>query len=749
MSDKSNNIPSVLKKDKEIDNLHLFLNLVKSNWILILIVFIISAVFTGLYVFRAKDIYKSSTSLLIQKPQGSLLTSNMIPGFSDYASDRSISNEIEILKSQTIRSLTETALIDSFKNSDSKTDFYYLINRNKKVNSEHILQDELTELLGGIVSISQKRGLDIISIDVDSPSRTEARLIANVYAAAYLNYNLEFSRKGVKNVGDYLFEIKNKKLNDLNNSEAALQDFQQRGGIVFLDDQAKSIVEQIATLEAQKNASEVELITSRRTYDALKSELEKLDPQLITYVESQISQSYVEEIQKTIANVEAERDMELTIPKDPKLIEKVKNEYDAKITALKKSLDEKVELLKTGIYAGTPEERKEITAELLRSGISIQSSNARFNSLRNLLGKYEGEFSKLPSQSIELAKLERNRRADEKLYLLLEEKYQESVINEKSQLGNVSIIDKASLPIKPFKPNRMLIMAGGCTLGLLLGFGIAFLRNFLDRTIKSPEDIESKGISMLAWIPSIENLKTKGSSLDEFFVANNPKSKESEAFKALRTRIQFSKLDGKPLQTILITSSVPSEGKTTVAVNLAGSFALSDKKVLLIDCDLRKPRVHSLFETNRFPGLSDYLFGKVNFEEILNKTKLPLMEFITSGTIPPNPSELLSSQQFKNLLDMLREKYDYVILDSPPFISVTDSEILSRIVDGEVLVALANKTPIDVFLKSFQRLYSIDPHNFLGVVLNNFNYNNVYGYYYNYYYYYNQENKNKTATNQN
>lgn len=749
MSDKSNNIPSVLKKEKEIDNLHLFLNIVKSNWILILIVFIISAVITGLYVFRAKDIYKSSTSLLIQKPQGSLLTSNMIPGFSDYASDRSISNEIEILKSQTIRSLTASALIDSFKNSDSKSDFYYLFNRNKKVNSEHILQDELIELLGSIVSISQKRGLDIISIDVDSPSRTEARLIANVYASAYLNYNLEFSRKGVKSVGDYLFEIKNKKLNDLNNSEAALQDFQQRGGIVFLDDQAKSIVEQIATLEAQKNASEVELITSRRTYEALKSELEKLDPQLITYVESQISQSYVEEIQKTIAKVEAERDIELTIPKDPKLIEKVKSEYDAKITALKKSLDEKVELLKTGIYAGTPEERKEITAELLKSGISIQSSNARFNSLRNLLSKYEGEFSKLPSQSIELAKLERNRRADEKLYLLLEEKYQESVINEKSQLGNVSIIDKASLPIKPFKPNRMLIMAGGCTLGLLLGFGIAFLRNFLDRTIKSPEDIESKGISMLAWIPSIENLKSKGSSLDEFFVANNPKSKESEAFKALRTRIQFSKLDGKPLQTILITSSVPSEGKTTVAVNLAGSFALSDKKVLLIDCDLRKPRVHSLFETNRFPGLSDYLFGKVNFEEILNKTKLPLMEFITSGTIPPNPSELLSSQQFKNLLDMLREKYDYVILDSPPFISVTDSEILSRIVDGEVLVALANKTPIDVFLKSFQRLYSIDPHNFLGVVLNNFNYNNVYGYYYNYYYYYNQENKNKTATNQN
>jgi capsular exopolysaccharide synthesis family protein len=719
---------SQLKFEKNTDNIKVYLSILKANIVPLVIIFLVCVIVTVLYVINAKDIFKSSTSILIQKPQGSLLSSNMIPGLQDFANDRFVSNEIEILKSYTIRKRTADALLDTFNVSSEKEKFYFVINQKKKETLEPVSADELTEGLAKIVTVEQKRGLDIVTLEVEDPSKYEAKLIANTYANAYLTYNLEFNRKGLKNIISYLVEIKDKKLQDLSNSEAALQDYQQKGNIVFLDNQASSIVEQIATLEAEKNAAEVELTTSRKTYDALKSELEKIDPQLIAYVESQVTQSYIDELQKRVAQVEAERDIELTIPKDPKLIEKVQNEYNAKLTALYKTLNDKIDVLKKGVYSGTPELRRDIAQQLLLSNITIQSSNAKFNSLSGLLGKYEGEFSKLPAQAIELAKLERNRRADEKLFLLLEEKFQEAIINEKSQLGNVNIIDSAFEALKPSKPHRMFILITGCIFGVLLGIGYAMARNYFDRTIKSPEDIESKGVSLLAWIPSIADLKASGSSAQEFFVAHSPKSSESESFKALRTRIQFAKLDGN-LRTILVTSSIPSEGKTTVALNLAGSFALSENKVLLIDCDLRKPRVHSVFESERFPGLSDYLFGNVQLEDIIKPTKIPTLSFITSGTIPPNPSELLGSKQMHNLLDLLKTKYDYVIIDSPPFISVTDSEILSRITDGTALVVLANKTPIDVFMKSCERLHNINPHNFLGVVLNNFSYKNVYGYY--------------------
>lgn len=717
------------------DNLKIYLSILKSNIIPIIIIFLVCLIVTILYVINAKDIFKSSTSILIQKPQGSLLSSNIIPGLQDFANDRFVSNEIEILKSYTIRKKAADALLDSFNISSQKNLFYFIINQKKKDVLEPVSAEELTEGLAKIVTIEQKRGLDIVTLEVEDPSKYEAKLIANAYANSYITYNLEFNRKGLKNISSYLVEIKDKKLQDLNNSEAALQDFQQKGNIVFLDNQASSIVEQIATLEAEKNAAEVELTTSRRTYDALKNELEQIDPQLITYVESQVTQSYIDELQKRVAQVEAERDIELTIPKDKKLIEKVQNEYNQKLDALYKTLNNKIDVLKEGVYSSTPEIRREIAQQLLLSNISIQSSNAKYSSLKGLLGKYEIEFSKLPAQAIELAKLERNKKADEKLFLLLEEKYQEAIINEKSLLGNVNIIDSAFEALKPSKPHRLFILITGCIFGVLLGIGYAMARNYLDRSIKSPEDIESKGVSLLAWIPSIADLKASGSSVQEFFVANNPKSSESESFKALRTRIQFAKLNGQ-LKTLLVTSSIPSEGKTTVALNLAGSFALSDNKVLLIDCDLRKPRVHSVFETEKFPGLSDYLFGNVQLEDIIKPTKIPTLSYITSGTIPPNPSELLGSKQMTNLIELLKTKYDYVILDSPPFISVTDSEILARITDGTALVVLANKTPIDVFMKSCERLHNMNPHNFLGVVLNNFSYKNVYGYYYNYYYYY-------------
>ncbi|MBK9228757.1 MAG: polysaccharide biosynthesis tyrosine autokinase [Ignavibacteria bacterium] len=349
----------------------------------------------------------------------------------------------------------------------------------------------------------------------------------------------------------------------------------------------------------------------------------------------------------------------------------------------------------------------------------------------------------LPDQMGELVKLEREKGSAERLFLMLEQKYQEATINERARVGNASILDLGLDNNAPVAPDRPKIILFGVLAGLGLGLAFAFLRNYLDKSIKSPDELESKGASVLSWIPKIEAVSKNGISAPEFIVGNKANSAASEAFKALRTRIQFSKLESDQLKTILVTSSIPMEGKTIVACNLAGSFAQAGKKVLILDCDLRKPRVHNVFETDKFPGLSDFLFTNVTIEDITRRTPMDNLYFITSGTIPPNPSELLGSVQMKQFMNKLKESYDIIIVDSPPFITVTDSEILYNITDGTVLVCQANKTPSDAFWKTYDRLSKKYPHHLLGCVLNNFNFKSSYGYYYNYYYYYSQPESNK------
>lgn len=716
------------------NNLKEYFNILRSNILPIVLIAIASILVTLLYVFNSIDIYKTMTSLKIQKPQGNILSAQLIPEIQDFQTDRYISNEIEIMKSYNMRERVATALLDSIKVISDKNNYYYIVN--KHLHKEGLASiPELTKTLEKIVFINQKRGLDITEIEVQSPSNKEASLIANIYAKAYLNYNIDYSRRELTNIKNFLEEEKSKKTTDLSNSEAALQDYQQKGGVVFLDEQAKNLVERISTFEAEKNATDVELKSNQKAHDEIKTEINKIDKSVADYVEGQLNQPYVEELQKKIAEYEVQKEIDLTVPSDNKLKDKISADYDKKLNPLKKNYDEKISIIRTGLNSSTPQQKMEIYQRYLETSIDIQAKKTKLNSLNRLLSKYESEFSKLPSQSIELARLERDRKSNEKLFLTLEEKYQEALINERAQLGNVNIIDKALIPSKPSKPNRSLIIVIGTILGFALGIGFAFIRNYLDRSIKNPEEMENRGVSVLAWIPSIEELKELGSSQLEFIIANKPNATASESFKALRTRVLFSKLESQ-LKTILITSSIPGEGKTTVALNLSGSFALADKKVLLLDCDLRKPRIHAIFNSERFPGLSDYLFSNVSLEDITRPTKLENLFYITSGTIPPNPSELLGSKQMNDFLEKLKGIYDIIILDSPPFISVTDPEILTSVSDGTVLIVQANKTPMEAFMKTFARINSIDQHKFLGSVLNNFSLKSVYGYYYNYYYYY-------------
>ncbi|MBK8551351.1 MAG: hypothetical protein IPL53_09945 [Ignavibacteria bacterium] len=242
------------------------------------------------------------------------------------------------------------------------------------------------------------------------------------------------------------------------------------------------------------------------------------------------------------------------------LKEKTLRDYNKKIEPLQKTFDEKFQSLKATLYTSTPDERRSVAQKLLDADVGVQSYTTKVNTLSKMLNKYEEQFSKLPIQSIEFAKLERNRKATEKLYLILEEKFQEAKINERIKLGTVLLIAPGVEASRPSKPNRMLILFLGFALGLAASVGYAFARNYFDRTVKTPDEIENKGISVLSWIPVIDELKNKTQD-SEFIVESHPNSPPSEAFKALRTRVQYAKLEEQPIKTILLTSSVPAEGK--------------------------------------------------------------------------------------------------------------------------------------------------------------------------------------------
>ncbi|MCL5027539.1 MAG: polysaccharide biosynthesis tyrosine autokinase [Bacteroidetes bacterium] len=712
-----------------------YINLVRNNLIPVLIIAITATAVSIIYAISAKNIYQSTTSLKISKPQGSLLSSAIMPDLGSFTDDRFISTEIEVMKSYSIRYNVAEALLDSLKAVNVPDKFYIIFNHSLSSNKISLLSTrEIAKGLKSIVKIEQKRGIDIVDISVESPSAFEAAMIANIYANEYREFNLEINRDQLTVVRKFLAQQVNDKQAELQNTENLLSAFQAKNGIIALDAQSQALITQLANFEAQRDDVVISLAGTNKVLKQLKDELNQQDPKIAAYLESVAQQSSLQAIQDGIAKLEVNKEIALANNSN---IDKsvVVKDYDNQINALKSQLKQKVSIVKQGIFASSPDEIKDLTSKILDAEVQSRSLSIQVDELNKLVTKYESQFNKLPVTAIEYASLERNREAAEKLYALLEEKYQEAVINEQSQPGNVFIVDKGIIPTTPAKPNRILIVLIGLVLGLGLSFGYVFVKDYFDNTIKTPEDIQNRNINVLAWIPQIEGIGTNGNKEFEFIVAKKPDSIPSEAFRALRTRIQYSKIGNDALKTILVTSSVPQEGKTTVSVNIAGTFAQSNKKTLIIDTDLRKPRLHSIFKAQRYPGIIDYLFDQVKLEDIIRQSEVNNLSFITAGTIPPNPSEMLESKPMQDFLSEMRKRFDIVILDSAPIIAVTDSEILATLVDATILVVSAEKTEIDLMVKASE-LIKKGASSFIGTVLNNFTYKSGYGSYYKYYYYY-------------
>ena len=508
-----------------------------------------------------------------------------------------------------------------------------------------------------------------------------------------------------------------------------------------------------------------------------KDERSKIEARYNAAVKASSSPDQGISLPDTVQNPYAQRMLQLNAERKAKLQEVIRD-YDNRI---KIAETEKAQLLvkytndnpkvqvKEAEIANLTENKakteKETTALIKSDEVKIQNDavNSTLVSLKSQLGAAQIRENQLSAAfDREAAKAKINGEQETKLTTLERElltnrgildtysqqqKQRELEISS-TKPDNLKISSHAVTPNAPVGPQRTRNIIVAFLISLAAGIGLAFLMDYLDDSVKTSDDVgRHLGLPTLALIPH-QNLVDKRRRKDlaltgdgampgsmTLVTLQDQRSPMAEAYRHLRTSLLFSSA-GKPPQTILITSSQPSEGKTTTAINTALTLAQSNTDVVIIDCDLRRPRLHTHFGLDNTHGLTNYLSGERNPENLLKPyTGLPKLKVITSGPIPPNPAELLSSAEMKNLLQFLKGKYKHIIIDSPPAISFTDASILSTQVDGVVLVAMAGKSSLHLMRRFKQRLGSIGARIY-GVVLNgiktyslDYEYGSTYGYY--------------------
>ena len=730
----------------ETKSLRDYILLFRNNLKIISLISLLIIVVVAIYAILAKDIYRSTVSVRITNPAKNILESG-VQNTDNAFLNRYIISEMGVINNYATRKIVAQALIDSFKVSKNKN-VLPLISKQKGTKI-HKSAEQIAIMLGGMLEVEQNEATDVVFISAESLSPYEAALVANCTAKEYQHINTLVSRDKLTSLRKFLEEQSEVKLAELRAVEDSLMKIQERGGIISFNIQSTDMIGQLSNLDAQKEAVKIELLTSNEVLKQYKFFLRKQDPQLVEYLESQTSQAYINALQQQLADLQVNRDIALSIKSPNVDVSSKVKEYNDRIVELTQKLNSTISTIKADAFSGNPDQVRDLAQKLIEEEIKNSTLTVKLEQLEAATRKYEGNLRRLPKASTALSQLERERESLQQTYLMLNSRYQETVINETSETGNVLIINPAVIPDEPSKPNRIFIILIGFILGPIVSFALILIKDHFDDTVKTPDDIEKEEIKFLTWIPHYKSNGKGNSDNLGSVVLDDTDSPVSESFRTIKTRIQQSWTDSDLSKLILVTSPAESEGKSFIAINLASSFAQSNKRTLLVDCDLRRPTIHTKMEVDKQPGLADYLSRKLKLDDLTRKTRKNNLSIITSGAIPPNPAELFESKAFIDFLKEIREFFDIIILDSPPIIAVVDSEILAKQVDGTLLVISADKTE-NRLMKDAVDLLKRNKVAFLGTVLNNFKQKSGYGYYYKYNYSYSrssgQKGKNKLLT---
>jgi capsular exopolysaccharide synthesis family protein len=353
----------------------------------------------------------------------------------------------------------------------------------------------------------------------------------------------------------------------------------------------------------------------------------------------------------------------------------------------------------------------------------------------------------LNMKEIEFHRLDRTREQNEKIYGMLLERMKEADLARMMRVNNIRLVDEALEPTRPVRPRTAINVSMGAVLGLLLGAAFCWLRIKLDSSVKTPDDVEERlGVTFLGLLPDLRDDSGAAygrrrriggvgpARVDELVVHHKPLSGVAEAARAIRTNLMFMNPD-RPYRKLLVTSAAPEEGKTTSACSIAIALAQGGQRVCIVDCDLRRPRLHRVFGRAGDAGVTSVLIGEATVDEVAKPTGIDNLWSIPAGPIPPNPADVLQSERFRTFIASLSDRFDRVVVDSPPLVAVTDSAIISTLMDGTVFIVRAFKTNRHLSGQGLRALRDVDAP-IVGAVLNAVNLNrSEYSYYYHYYYY--------------
>jgi len=714
------------ERDDQIDLRQWLRIVLKRKWT-ILVIFVVSAFFSVVMTYLAPPVYRASTTIQIERNVPRLLDyKELTPTVDDDYNADFYQTNYELLKSRAVaeRAAEEMGLRKRSDASDS-TDppvvapepapgsaWQELVQHLRKGSTPVAVAPSASKdsaVVGafqGSLTVEPVRKSRLVRLHFDSTDPYFAARAVNTVAQAFININLERRFEASSYAKTFLEEKLLQTKAKLEESERDLLQFSRELALVNLDEKQNMYLH---------NFQEYSGAVAKAEQDRIKAEVlfrqAQENPESLAL--SQENKNIIN-LKQAKAKVEAEYQDNLKIykPGFPKM-----QQLQAQITELDSQIKDEVS-----------EVRK-------AAGANYKAARTQEGLLRERMQGARQEMLDIQGKGIRYSILKREVDTNRQLYDGLLQRLKEISVAGGVGFNNISVVDRAQVPMLPYKPDLRRNLGLGLTIGLIVGLLVAWLLERLDDTIRFADDVEQQtGAAVLGVVPKLKSVEPARAGCAGLGPHEDPTSAFSEAYRSVRTALQFSTSSGAP-RRMVVTSSSKGEGKSTSALALAINFAQMGKPVLIMDADLRNPVLHKELQIENGRGLSNYLSSNVSVLELVHKTNIPNLFVMTSGPLPPNPVELLSSMKLLTLLSQCEEHFAHVIVDGPPILGIADAIVLCNQVDNSVFVVESGRTRKGHAKAALRRLQQAGIHP-LGVILTKLDaYHDAYGYHAYYYQY--------------